>query len=467
MGFIRNSVALAIAVVAGLATGLPPDAKAASVQVTEDHSGSGCASVAPVSDSSGTIAAWQSSCNPAGGNGDGSNEIFRATVGAAPVQLTAGTGCSSGRPSISADGARIAFESDCDLLGTNADGNVEIFLWKNGVLVQLTTSTFCDNLAPSISGSGGFVAFDSTCNLFGINDGHGSEIFRVTVATLALKQLTSDASGACDSTSASIDNSGNLVAFDSDCDLTGHNEDLATEIFTVSAASEVVQRTFAGDDSCSSVRPSMDAAGSLIAFLSNCDPVGTNSDLSDEVFTVDDALEVRQISNADAGSACASGEPHMASSGHAVAYSSYCALADGRNADGSIEVFQAGVGNPHGGILAVTDDSGCSSSGGGISADGSRVMLDSDCDLAGSNADAGVEVFRAGACACGAPATRNLPPKKPLASDALFVLKSAVGSAVCAKCECDTNNDSQINASDALRTLKAAVGTVTLTCPAA
>jgi hypothetical protein len=53
----------------------------------------------------------------------------------------------------------------------------------------------------------------------------------------------------------------------------------------------------------------------------------------------------------------------------------------------------------------------------------------------------------------------------PVASDCLFVLRSAVGSAECAPCVCDTNASGSTTASDALLCLRAAVGqSVTLEC---
>jgi hypothetical protein len=447
----------------GFALVLPSAAVAAPLQVSREDSPNGCVSQMPVSDETGTILAWQSTCSLTGNNGDGSQEIFRAVLGSSTVQITSGSGCTSGRPTISANGKRIAFESTCNLLGTNADANSEIFLWNDGILLQLTASLGCENMAPSINGPGTFIAFDSTCNAEGTNnDGRGSEIFRLAVATGVLKQLTSDAVGDCDSTSASIDSSGALVAFDSDCDLTGENEDHAIQIFTVTGSGVVKQKTFAVDDSCSALRPAMDASGSIIAFHSDCDFTGSNSALRDEIFTVE-ASGVRQVTTAPNGNACASGEVRMAASGTAVAFTSYCRL-NNQNVDGSLEVFHSGVGKAQGGILAVTDTTNCASFAGGLNAGGTRVSFDSDCNLVGTNGDLGVEIFRDTACACGAPATR----KKPLSSDALFVLRAAVGSAGCNLCECDTNNDGAITAADALRDLRAAVGQsgVTLVCPA-
>lgn len=465
MTFLATLVALALAVCFPTATG----AAEVPVQVTDDQSGSGCLSVAPVSSASAGILAWESSCDPAGSNNDGSYEIFRALVGQAPFQLTNSSGCSSTSPSISASGDRIAFESDCNLTGANSDGNVEIFLWTSGAqspISQLTVSVGCDNRSPSLNGPGTFVAFDSTCNINGTNNnGRGSEIYRVSV-TGELKQLTVDPNGGmCDSTSASIDDAGTTVAFDSDCDLAGSNEDLAVEIFSVNTNNLVVkQRTVSGDDDCISIRPSIDASGSLVAFYGDCDLTGANGDHSVEVFTVEvsPSRPVRQVTDTTTASPCDSGEPRMASSGLALAFTSYCNLTTG-NADGSFEVFQAGLGAAASSVLRVTDGKNCSSVLGGLSADGSLVAFDSDCDPSSNNADASVEIFRGGACSCGAPATRRSPP---LASDAQFALRAAVGSASCTPCQCDVNQSGSISAGDSLTILNAAVGQpVVLNCP--
>lgn len=469
MDFTRTIVAVGFVVATALAAPVSSLAAATPDQVTDDTTESGCASLSPVPSADGSHAAWQSDCDPNGTNVDGSIEIFRAGAVQNPVQLTAATGCSSTNPTISADGNSIAFESDCNLAGQNSDGNVEIFLWKSGapaVITQLTKSSNCDNYAPSISGNGSFIAFDSTCNINGTNNsGRGAEIYRVS-STGVLKQLTVDPNGgACDSMSPSIDNNGTVVAFDSDCDLVGDNEDLAIEIYTVNANNLVIrQRTTSGDDSCANLRPSIDGAGSVVAFMSDCNLTGANADRSSEIFTLTVALSpvVQQVTNVDDDSACVSGVPHMASSGLALAFSSYCEL-NGKNADGSIEVFQVGVGEAAGGILAVTQGSGCSSPAGGITGDGTQVVFDSDCDPAGNNADGSIEIFRASACACGAPVSRK---DIPLASDAQYALRAAVGSVLCLLCECDATGNTMVSATDALLILKFAVGQdVELDCP--
>lgn len=72
-------------------------------------------------------------------------------------------------------------------------------------------------------------------------------------------------------------------------------------------------------------------------------------------------------------------------------------------------------------------------------------------------------VARAAKGDCGQPSSTGSGAK---ASDALFTLKTAVGSETCELCVCDVSNDNKITAADALKTLKKAVGQeVTLTCP--
>ncbi|HYC00899.1 MAG TPA: hypothetical protein VEC57_17330 [Candidatus Limnocylindrales bacterium] len=65
---------------------------------------------------------------------------------------------------------------------------------------------------------------------------------------------------------------------------------------------------------------------------------------------------------------------------------------------------------------------------------------------------------------CGDPAP---PSGSVTASDALFILRTAVGALSCQLCVCDANGNGSVTASDALVTLKAAVGqNVELNCSA-
>lgn len=65
---------------------------------------------------------------------------------------------------------------------------------------------------------------------------------------------------------------------------------------------------------------------------------------------------------------------------------------------------------------------------------------------------------------CAQPVSTGTAPR---ASDALTILRVAVGQSACAPCVCDVDANGAIVASDALLTLKLAVGqSITVTCPA-
>lgn len=66
---------------------------------------------------------------------------------------------------------------------------------------------------------------------------------------------------------------------------------------------------------------------------------------------------------------------------------------------------------------------------------------------------------------CGQPATTGTLPK---VSDALAVLRAAVGQIQCVRCVCDVDGNGAVQATDALTTLRSAVGqSVRLNCPKA
>jgi Tol biopolymer transport system component len=119
------------------------------------------------------------------GNLDGNREVFLWTQGSGFTQITNTTGGGAAATSISADGTRIAFESSNDItpgIPGNADGNPEIFLWTQSTgLTQLTNSTGGgSNDDPAINTDGTRIAFSSDRDLTGGNADHGYEIFLAT-----------------------------------------------------------------------------------------------------------------------------------------------------------------------------------------------------------------------------------------------------------------------------------------------
>ena len=103
-------------------------------------------------------------------------------------------------PGVSQDGSRIVFASTSDPLSQNADGNSEIFLY-NGTLKQITTTTAASlgtrvqdgNFQPSISDDGRFIAFSSNRDLKGQNADTNLEVFVFDNNTQAFTQITNTA----------------------------------------------------------------------------------------------------------------------------------------------------------------------------------------------------------------------------------------------------------------------------------
>ncbi len=439
-----------------------------------------CGSYLPRASADGAAVVFESDCDLVpGDNEDNSRELFRIDNGVL-TQITRSSGCANTNPTIEDDGERVAFESDCDLTGANADRNSEIFVARrnpgNGnITISQVTDRFeaCDSRNPSISGDGDYVAFDSDCDLVdGENIDLWVQIFLADIsslATVSFDQLTDDESGLCDNTDAALSRNGSVLAFLSDCDLDGSNEDFALEIwsFTGADTSPLLHRlTVSGDDTCSSISPSIVSDGSLVAFESDCDFTGANGDGSEEIFVVTSMGSVRQLSDDPGTGVCESFSPRIDRTGSVVTYAGFCDPG-GDNADASLEVFEvsvSGLADP----VQITDAVGCGSEPGSVVISGGMIQsfFDSDCDPVAANSDGSSEIFasaRGAVCVCGSPVTESSPPK---ATDALFVLRGAVGSEECPACACDVNDSGTVVATDALTVLNAAVGLpVNLVCP--
>ncbi|HEX8652981.1 MAG TPA: lamin tail domain-containing protein [Pyrinomonadaceae bacterium] len=123
-------------------------------------------------------------------------------------------------PAISQDGSVIAFASKDNPLGTNGDGNSEIFLFDGTALRQLTNTSPGDislrlrngNFQPSITDDARFIAFSSNRDLAGLNSDGNLEIFIYDTVARSFAQLTNTA-GTIGATDAKISGDGTRVAY--------------------------------------------------------------------------------------------------------------------------------------------------------------------------------------------------------------------------------------------------------------
>src|ERR1043165_6132599 len=133
----------------------------------------------------GRLVAFESTEDVAGAGGKDGFHAIRANISVDPPSLFQMGRTRAATPAISQDGSRIAFASKDDPLGTNSDGNSEIFLFNGARLIQVTSTTpgssgdrgAIGTFQPSISDDGRFIAFSSNRDLVSQNADNNLEIF--------------------------------------------------------------------------------------------------------------------------------------------------------------------------------------------------------------------------------------------------------------------------------------------------
>ena len=168
----------------------------------------------------GRIVAFESTEDIAGAGGADHFRAIRANITNDPATFFQMGGTRAVAAAISQDGSRIAFASKDDPLGTNPDGNSEIFLFDGARLSQVTNTSPGDiatrvtngNFQPSISDDGRFIAFSSNRDLAGQNADGNLEIFIYDAVATTFTQLT-NSSGIVGCSDAKISGNGAKVAF--------------------------------------------------------------------------------------------------------------------------------------------------------------------------------------------------------------------------------------------------------------
>jgi len=168
----------------------------------------------------GRIVGFESTEDVAGAGGLAAFRAIRANVSVDPATFLQMCATRAPAPAISQDGSRIAFASKDNPLGTNNDGNSEIFLYDGARLIQVTNTSPGDisnrivngNFQPSISDDGRFIAFSSNRDLAGQNTDGNLEILVYDSLALSFSQLTSS-SGIVGASSAKLSGNGASVAY--------------------------------------------------------------------------------------------------------------------------------------------------------------------------------------------------------------------------------------------------------------
>jgi Tol biopolymer transport system component len=233
----------------------------------------------------GKVVVYSSDGDPFGTNADGNEELFAYGVkSSTTTQLTQTTDSDSESPSVDQKGRRIAFRSDADFTGDNPDGSEEIFLLdrSDGSIAQITNSPDSADISrPEIVATGKYVYYSSDADPLGTNADGNREIFRYVVKTGTTEQLTATTTGNC--TNPAPSKSGKYVVFESPSEeLAGPNADGEGEIYRLLVKKGVFTRVTDHDFDTSD--PSVSGNGKIITFQSRGDPLGTNADGSLEIF---------------------------------------------------------------------------------------------------------------------------------------------------------------------------------------
>jgi Tol biopolymer transport system component len=202
------------------------------------------ASGRPVVSTDGAVVAFDSDADLTGGNADLSREVFAVGIdGTGLVQLTDGpVGTESRAPAIDATGTWVVFESNADLDGSNADGTFEIFRIRSdgSGLESITADPLVDARRPDISGAGDRIVYSSSADPLGSNPEGNPEIFAWRADTLARAQLTSFAEGS--SGAAVVDGSGTWVYFSSDAAVFEDDPDRPSDLYRVPVDGGTIER---------------------------------------------------------------------------------------------------------------------------------------------------------------------------------------------------------------------------------
>lgn len=435
------------------------------------HTSEACGNQEPTLSADGGRVAFTSTCKSLGVNPDGNREVYSLDIDSQQlVQLTFTTGCSNEVPAISADGSRVVFLSTCNLAGMPVNlfgGDIFAIDVATRTVTQVTrTNPPCNNDAPpAINGDGTRIAFQSTCNLTGSNADLNPEILHLDFVTEVLTPIT--ATSGCANRSPSLDEGGTHVAFVSEgCNLSGQETEGSAKIYrfdlTTSAFEPVTSAA-----GCPSDAPVIDAAGTRIAFQSLCDLVGRNNDGNLEVFLADsESATIQQLT--DTTGAGLNRQPAISSNGDRVAL-----VAD---VDLGAQIYAVDVEG--GQIRAVTGGSGCSSTEAALDTNGSRIVFQSSCNLSGADSSGNDELFLAvetedlptpTATATGTPLPEPTPTpggcpgdcngdRAATVDEILTLVNLALGTITSPCPAADSNQDGTVAVDDIIRAVNAALG---------
>jgi Ca2+-binding RTX toxin-like protein len=186
---------------------------------------------------SGRYVVFRTSGDVGGTNPDNSSEVYirNLDTGVTSAVTTTAAAVENEEPSISANGRRIAFASDGDLAGQNPDPSPELFLRETTAQTTEALTAVPDSAnfglgSTAMDAGGSRVAFESDEDYVGTNANGGFEVYLRDFGASG-QRITQVTNGAASSGEVDIDRTGRHVVFSSRSNLTGTNADGGREIF--------------------------------------------------------------------------------------------------------------------------------------------------------------------------------------------------------------------------------------------
>jgi Tol biopolymer transport system component len=289
----------------------------------------------------------------------------------------------SSEPSISADGRFVAFESDALNLSDEDAAFVDVFVRDlqtntTTLVARASASATADGPAadapsfrPSISADGRFVAFESDARNLSDDDRDATgDVFvrDLQARTTTLVSRASDAAGGAATDQAamwpSISGDGRVVAFASDAANLDENNLNVKDIFVRdmnAGTTRLVSRASgpAGTPSDgTSVLPSISANGRFIAFESEANTLGNASTPGEHIYVRDRLANLTALVSRASGAAGAAGDGEssdaaLSGDGGLIAFDSVARNLSGEDSDAFSDVFARDMRGAPPGSVAV------------------------------------------------------------------------------------------------------------------
>ena len=308
------------------------------------------------------------------------------------VTIASDPGRDSFFPSLSADGSKVAFESDADFLGQGIPANQsEIWLYDTTTLTLTRITTVSasdrDSSDPSLSADGTQVAFSSNADFLGQGiPASQSEIWLYDTTTLTLTRLTTASASDRESLFPSLSGDGSKVAFESDADFLGQGIlPSQFEIWLLDTQTLTFTRiTTVADVDRSSAFPSLNADGSRVAFSSDADFLGQGIPPGQfEIWLYDTTAQTLTRLTHAAANGRISLDPRLSPDGTKVAFSSDADFLGQGIPPGQSEIWLYDTTAQTLTRLTHASEGNRDSFNPSLNADGTKVAFYSDADFLG------------------------------------------------------------------------------------